>query len=374
MRHFPQLDASATAALFHVPPTPFTRQLPAETLAVALGATLYSPAVRPSLADDIVRCHADGVMSLICCLEDAVRDDEVAAAERNLVSQLHRLAASGAEYPLLFVRVRTAEQIHRIADGLGPLLGMLTGFVLPKFLADDPSVASLAAIGEVADAAGIRLYALPILENPEVAHVERRLGALLEIRDLLHRHRERILAVRVGVTDLSGVYGLRRPSDLTAWDLGVVAGVLTDIVNIFARLDGTGFVVTGPVWEYFSGGARNVGDGARLTAIDGLVREVRLDMANGLTGKTVIHPSHATVVHALAVVGHEEYCDATAICASGSGGGVLRSRYGNKMNEVRPHLAWARRILRRAAVFGVAAEGVTFFDLLDACTAREVLV
>ncbi|MEU0382507.1 HpcH/HpaI aldolase/citrate lyase family protein, partial [Streptomyces cyaneofuscatus] len=30
------------------------------------------------------------------------------------------------------------------------------------------------------------------------------------------------------------------------------------------------------------------------------------------------------------------------------GGGVLRSAYTNKMNEVKPHRAWAERTLRRA--------------------------
>ena len=54
-------------------------------------------------------------------------------------------------------------------------------------------------------------------------------------------------------------------------------------------------------------------------AIDGLIREVQLDRANGLVGKTGIHPSHVAVVHALSVVSHEEYRDATRRAASGRG-------------------------------------------------------
>ena len=104
--------------------------------------------------------------------------------------------------------------------------------------------------------------------------------------------------------------------------------------------------------------------------MDGLLREIVLDKANGLTGKTVIHPTHVGAVHALSVVTHEEYADATDILGRQSaGGGVLASRYGNKMNEAKPHRAWAERILCRAAMFGVAAEDVNFVDLL---AAREI--
>jgi hypothetical protein len=74
------------------------------------------------------------------------------------------------------------------------------------------------------------------------------------------------------------------------------------------------------------------------------------------------------VVHALSVVTHEEYSDAADILHEDrSGGGVLRSAYTNKMNEIKPHRAWAERTVRRAEVFGVAREGISFVELLAAC-------
>ncbi len=232
-----------------------------------------------------------------------------------------------------------------------------------------------------------------MLESREVAYAETRLSTLLEIRELLDRFRERVLAVRVGVTDLCGWYGLRRPAELTAWDLGLVSHALTDIVNVMARRDPGAYVISGPVWEYFTGGERVLkpllrespfadhdpnGRGLRRklvrVALDGLIREILLDRANGLTGKTIIHPSHAAAVHALSVVSHEEYSDAVEIAAVTNGaGGVLRSAYANKMNEVRPHHAWAQLTLARAQVFGVAAAGVTFVDFLDAAVDRELV-
>jgi citrate lyase beta subunit len=107
---------------------------------------------------------------------------------------------------------------------------------------------------------------------------------------------------------------------------------------------------------------------ARLIAadLDGLIREVALDKANGLIGKTVIHPSHVTAVHALSVVSHEEFSDAADILQTNSGGGVMASTYNNKMNESKPHSAWAARTMLRGQVFGVANDGISFVDLLGA--------
>jgi citrate lyase beta subunit len=392
MRHFQQLTDVEAAELFYRAPAPFTRESPVEHLAVALGATLYSPAVRPRLAEDIARCHRDGLMSVVCCLEDAIRDDEVDAAEVNLSHQIRRYAETDPDGPLLFIRVRHTDQVYRLAERVGDALRVVSGFVLPKFRPDACGRAALTAVRDLAATTGLPLYAMPVLESPEVAHAETRLGTLVEIRHMLDMFRDRVLAVRVGVTDLCGWYGLRRPAELTAWDLGVVAHTLTDIVNLMARRNGSGYVISGPVWEYFTGGERvlkpllRVGpfedhhpNGERLRrklvrdSLDGLIREILLDRANGLTGKTIIHPSHAAAVHALSVVSHEEYTDAVAIADQTCSGGVLRSAYENKMNEVRPHLAWANLTLLRARMFGVAAEGVTFVDFLDACVSRELV-
>ena len=46
----------------------------------------------------------------------------------------------------------------------------------------------------------------------------------------------------------------------------------------------------------------------------------------------------------MSVVSHEEYLDAMAI-AGNTAGGAAASPYRNKMNEMKPHQAWARRTL-----------------------------
>ncbi|MGW3179800.1 HpcH/HpaI aldolase/citrate lyase family protein [Kitasatospora sp. NPDC001119] len=399
MRHFGHLAEDVRGRLFLEQPRPFSARSGPEVIATALGGTLYSPATRPALAADIRKLAGRGVVSMVLCLEDAIADHEVDAGERNLVEQLNDLVKDFTDcaqsHPLLFIRVRSAAQILDLAERLGPAAELLSGFVLPKFTPANGG-GYLAALAAAEAATGRRLFAMPVLESPELAHLETRREQLFGIAQLLAAHRERVLAVRLGVTDLCSAYGLRRSPDLTAYDVALVASVIGDVVNVLGRADGTGYTVTGPVWEYFpvqermfkpqlrrtpfagasvpaaAGVLQASGEEVRRRIIehdlDGLIREVELDRANGLLGKTCIHPSHVPAVHALSVVTHEEYCDARDILRQEQdGGGVLRSAYTNKMNEARPHRAWAERVLLRAEVFGVAREDVSFAELLSAC-------
>lgn len=383
MRHFAHLAPDERERLFHMEPQEFTADDDRELLAVALGATLYLPGTRPAIAADLVRRAAQGVTSAVVCLEDAIADRDVPAAEANLVAQVRSLAESGAARPLVFVRVRAPEQVERVVDGLGEHAGVLSGFVVPKFT-ESTGTDFLDAVAVAEDRTGSRYFVMPILESAEVIHRETRTDALVGIRRVLDKHRERVLAVRIGATDLSSAYGIRRSRDLTIYDVLPVAQVIADVVNVLGRADDTGFVVTGSVWEYFGGQERLLKPllrespfiehderalRARLIrkALDGLIREIVLDKANGITGKTVIHPSHVPAVHALSVVTHEEYVDAADVLGVDmAGGGVAASGYRNKMNEAKPHRAWAERTMLRARVFGVSGEDVSFVDLLGA--------
>lgn len=391
MRHFGFLSASDTELLFERPPEQFDRGSGLELLSVALGATLYMPADRPSLPADIAKQAVAGVTSIVACLEDAIPDEHVTDAEKNLVATLTALHDDGVrDLPLLFVRVRDAEQIPALVKRLGPAVRLLDGFVLPKFTADAGTdyLHALDIADGIADrGAGIPLLAMPVLESGAVLYAESRVDELARLRALLHRDRRRILAVRIGATDLCSLYGLRRSPELSIYDVKVVADLIADIVNALGRADGTGFTVTGPVWEYYAAPERIFKPQLRRSpfdehdepelrrrivssAIDGLIREVQLDKANGLTGKTAIHPSHVAVVNALSVVSFEQHRDASDVLSAGRASGVLASGHGNKMNEIRPHMAWARATTLRARVFGVAADGVSFVDLLAASLPR----
>ncbi len=384
IRHFSWLSPDEESRLFHQAPIAFSRHDGLERLAVALGATLYMPATRPTIAHDLQALAGRGVVSAVLCLEDAIPDTAIRDAERNLVSQLGELASAVAgepsALPLIFIRVREASQIARVVEEAGTAAALVSGFVLPKF---SPAAgrAYLEEVRRLSASSSNRFLSMPVLESASVLHLETRQSSLLQTRDLLSEFRDQVLAVRLGATDLLAVYGLRRSRDITVYEIPLLAHALADVVNVLGRVAG-GHVVTGPVWEYFSSSDRlfkpqlrqtpfELRDASQLRQslltrdIDGLIREVVLDRANGLTGKTVIHPSHVLPIHALSVVPFEEYKDAVDVLNGLASGGVMASSFGNKMNEGKPHTSWAQRTLIRAEVFGVAAPDVTFVEFLQ---------
>ena len=187
--------------------------------------------------------------------------------------------------------------------------------------------------------------------------------------------------MRIGGTDLAGTFGLRRTEDTTVYDIRVVADAISDAVNIFGRDDDAALPISGPVWEHFRQRNRVLKPGLRNTpfarhdatafraslidrGLDTLISEITLDKLNGLVGKTVVHPTHVALVHAMSTVTFEEWDDSMSIIASEKLGGAQRSPAGNKMNEIKPHLAWARRVALRARSFGVSRTDVDFVDLL----------
>lgn len=389
MQHFSFLDESELNDLFLIQPNVIDADSSRETIATGLGASLYTPATRENIVGILQKNVKRGVGTSILCLEDSIPDDQVAEAEQNLVRTLAEIKERNlsAELPILFVRVRNPDHLRTVAEQNEDHLDVLTGFVLPKFSNEDYVAEAYSYEMEHINAnRGIngkkRLYYMPVLETPDLVYRETRQNSLSEISRIIQKDRRDILAVRIGATDMSSPYGLRRSRDLTIYDVHVVASAIGDIVNMFARADdSTGMIVTGAVWEHFTDRERLFKPRLRATPfeedqqqtrkeiilndLDGLIREVELDRANGLLGKTAIHPLHVALINSMYVVTHEEYSDACDILGKEETGGAVASTYRNKMNEHKPHLAWAKKTLLRAQAFGVAAEGKTFADFLE---------
>jgi len=389
LQRFGHLDAERRAELFAVEPRSPRDAVGAHAVGMSLGALLYGPATTPRLAASLLSGRWPSVTAVVLCLEDAIADLRLEDAEAALTATLAAVATEiehglpRASLPYVFARVRGPEHLERLLDRLGPLTRELDGIVLPKATVESTSQ----FLATIRDAQGDRdrpLWAMPILEGPEIAHRERRLDTLLGLHALLTAYREIVPCVRIGATDLSGLWGLRRSRDFTIYDLAAVADVIADVVNVFGRADGAP-AISGPVWEYihdepvFKPPLRETpfreafgADGAerreRLvsSAIDGLLREALLDRANGLHGKTVIHPSHVAPVDAVYAVSHSEHQDALAILAAGGGAGVEGLTVGARMNEPKPHRLWAERTLQRGEAFGVLREERTFLELVPA--------
>lgn len=382
--HFAFLTAAQRQEIFVEEPAYVSRDSPRDVLADSLGATLYTPAHHPELGKRLEKALGAGSTSTVVCLEDAVPDGELGFAEDNLVRQLSTLASveMTPDLPLLFVRVRSREQIDLLTRRLGPAARLLTGFVLPKFTAGE-GAAWLDTVAEAGVTVGRHLYAMPVLEGPDVLYPERRRQELAALKTLFDLRRDLILTVRIGGTDLCGLLGLRRASDESIYDLAPIRDCIGDIVGVFSRAEGRQ-VISGPVWEYYTPRPRiwkpqlrqslfdryDVSGSDLRTRIigrhlDGLIAEVLLDRAHGLVGKTVIHPTHVRAVNALSVVDYEELADARQVL-DGQEGGASASEHGNKMNERKPHRLWAERVLRRARTFGVYRDDVSFVEILNA--------
>jgi len=385
MRHFSYLSDKEIETFFYLPPQSFSHEDSREKIAYALGATLYMPAIRKNIVEDLICKKHKGLASMVIDTEDSIGDNMVEAAEETLKEHLNALDSalengdlSIDETPFIFIRVRNSEHLKKIYNLYGEKLKNIDGFVFPKFT-DKNAEEYFGNLKDINEAIGKTLYAMPILESQELIYCEKRCDAIKSVATILDYYSHLVLNVRIGGTDFSGLFGIRRSFDVTIYDISVIRDCIAFLVNNFCRIERQ-FVIAGPVWEYFSserilkpqlrvtpfrGSFGPEGEKIRSRLLDdytdGLMREVLLDKVNGLVGKTVIHPTHIVPVQALYVVNHEEYIDAMSIMSScQTESGAVKSTYSNKMNEIKPHKLWAEKILKKAEIFGVFHEHQSF--------------
>lgn len=366
---------------FVVKPEEFNKYSDKELLQYCLGATMYMPGTK-DFSEKILNNSMPGLTSMVFCFEDACPADQVEEAEKNVIHVLDVLATALENgtltydnLPLIFCRVRSQEQFIRFAEQLTKHhVKALTGINFPKFNAQNGDV-YMFYLNQLNKKFGEIIYGMPIIEDPEVAFKETRLVELTEIKKILDKYKDIVLQVRVGATDFSSCFGVRRGVDYSIYDILTVREILSDIINIFGR--NNEYVISGPVWEYFRASKQMMFDDLpsydvedcllkRIpivnSEIDGLLREVVLDKANGFVGRTVIHPSHVQYVNAMQAVTKEEYTDAVNILGNDKGG-VFKGESGNKMNEVKPHTNWAKKIYMRSRAYGVIENESSYIKL-----------
>ena len=361
-------------------PMEFNKSTERDTLQYCLGATLYMPGTK-NIREKVIN-HELPVTSFVMCCEDAIKEEDLPAAEQNILDTMDYFAdqieagrITQDDIPLIFMRVRNPEQFKSFAARMTKRQGdILTGFNFPKFNSKN-ALGVLRTLVETNARLGVTLYGMPILEGEEIAFRESRNQELLLLRNILEPYKELILNIRVGGTDMSSLFGVRRGINSTVFDIMTVRDALSDILNAFNRFND--YCVSAAVWEYFRAykdddiddvikrnfhNALIKGQDIVNPAIDGLLKEVLLDRANGFVGKTIIHPTHAKFVNAMFTVVEEEYNDAIQIL--NTSGGVIKSEGGGKMNEIGPHHRWAEKIVRRANVYGVVKNEDSVLNLV----------
>ena len=364
---------------FLIPPVDFDKYTDRSLLQYCLGATMYMPGTK-DFVQKIVNKSYPGLTSMVMCFEDACPAEEVPAAELNsihLLDELDRLVNNGTldykDIPLIFFRVRNVDQFRHFSSMLKPAhIRFITGINFPKFnsvTAED----YMRHLKELNVRFGEVIFGMPIIEDRRVAYKESRLDELVAIKSVLDKYKDLVLNIRVGGTDFSSCFGVRRGINYTIYDILTVSNCLMDILNVFTR--DNDYTVSGPVWEYFKANKsmKTMTELPKVDlqqtllkrkaivndAVDGLMRELILDQANGFMGKTCIHPSHLNYINGMLAVTKDEYDDAYQIMHTA--GGVVKGTKG--MNEVGPHKAWAERILRRAEAYGVIENETDYFAL-----------
>lgn len=350
-------------------PIEFDKYTDRNILQYCLGATMYMPGNKDFIQAIIDKKYSK-LTTMVMDFEDACKAENVEEAEENVINLLNGLDENvknrNLEYeniPLIILRVRNIEQFKRFTSKLTKKeVHYITGFNFPKFNKENGE-AYFKHLKNINEKFEEILYGLPILESKEMAYLESRITELMEVKRILDNYKNLVLNVRVGGTDWSSVFGIRRGINYSIYDIMTVKDCLKDVLNVFSRHND--YVISGPVWEYFRADKSmkfselpknfNTSIFKRETLIndevDGLLREVLLDKANGFIGKTIIHPTHIGYVNGMYSVTEEVYNDAVQVL--NTSGGVIKSLSGNKMNEIGPHTCWAEKVIMRAKAYGV---------------------
>lgn len=314
-------------------------------LKYSVGALLYSPALNGKIADAIVSDRYDAPYSLALCLEDTIADDSIKIAEQQLDKTL-KVICSALEkkqfyLPKIFIRVRSSEQMIRLFKDFQAYAEIITGFIFPKYSlsnADDYN----SAIKDMNSKSEKTIYMMPIIESVDIVEYSSRHIILADIKGKIDAVKEFVLNIRVGGNDFSNLFAARRHYDETIYDILPIAQLLGDILTVFSRE----YVVSGPVWEFFSSDNEEWKRGLR--------NELKLDRLNGFIGKTVIHPKQISVVNEALKVSLKDFEDAKEIISWGDYGlQVGKSCAGERMNEVKTHSNWAIKTITLAEIYGV---------------------
>lgn len=310
-----------------------------------VGALMYTPATNPKTALHITERKYTGDYSLALCLEDSISDNAVEQGENQILitfDEISQLAEMNISLPKIFIRVRNPEQVYSIYARLKDNVKFLTGFIFPKYTlscADSYNKAIL----EINKISPKPIYMMPTLESKDMLDLRFRTEILYKIKEKLDSMYKYVLNIRVGGNDFCNHFGVRRHSNETIYDIQSVNRILIDIITVFSAE----YVVSAPVWEYFGGKDNSWERGMR--------KEIKLDILNGFIGKTIIHPKQLKVFNDCMRISKEDYFDAVNILSWDKDNEFMvgKSSSGERMNEVKTHSKWAKKIIALAEYYGV---------------------
>lgn len=358
MKYFNYIDENIEDKLFYKKPIDLDKNTDLEILKYSLGSFLYIPAIQEKMLNNVLNKKIKGLCAFAICLEDSVGDTGEEEAINNLNSFFERLSIkiknkdiSKEELPFIFIRPKNEANLKNISHIVSKYNELIMGIVIPKATSERVDC----FINILDDNNLSNMYILPIIESPEFIQSHTKNESFIKMAFVINKYKDRILNIRIGVTDILGYYGIRREKTLSIYDSVIYKMFVSDIISYLQDLD---IPISGGVSEFF-----NLSDEDILNSYE---KEMLLDRLNGLIGKTVIHPKQITLVQLFSVVSYEDYLDAKAILSNlDNKFGALGSLNSDRMNEIKPHLKWAKKIMTLSSIYGVYNEGLSFRDALD---------
>ena len=287
-----------------------------------LGASLYVPAITHNLLQ-IANGESFQLRSVIFCTEDSIHSEQVEQAIANLEEALPNFKPVSI---LRFIRVREPYVMKRLLSVEG--IKNVDGFVIPKATRKNlPKYLDL-----MSDCAHYAI--MPTLETSDVFDAIE----MKKLRQFLssEKVRPRILSLRIGGNDLLNLLSLRRSCTQTIYD-SPLREVISLLVGTFKTY---GFNLTAPVFE-------------GLAHADVLRKEVELDLAYGLFGKTAIHPRQVSLIESAYAVKAEELRMAFRMLSDDA---PALFKMNDTMCEVATHRKWASMVIQRSEIYGVVGE------------------
>lgn len=352
------IDKTLEDKFFYKKPINLDKNTDLETLKYSLGSFLYIPAIQEKMLNNVLNKKIKDLSAFAICLEDSVGDTGEEEAISNLSSFFERLSIkiknneiSKEELPFIFIRPKNEENLKNISNIVSQHNELIMGIVIPKATSE-----RVDCFVNILDEHNLSdMYILPIIESPEFIQSHTKNESFIKMAFVINKYKDRILNIRIGVTDILGHYGIRREKTLSIYDSVIYKMFVSDIISYLQDLD---IPISGGVSEFFNLSDENI--------LNSYEKEMLLDRLNGLIGKTVIHPKQITLVQLFSVVSYEDYLDAKAILSNTDNKfGALGSLNSDRMNEVKPHLKWAKKIITLASIYGVYNEGFSFRNALQ---------
>ena len=288
--------------------------MPKTIHALELGGTLFVPASHKDLEKILSGEKYPELRSVVIDFEDGLADAERPQALNHLQTLLKILQKTEL---LRFIRPQNQKMLKELF--YYESIEKIDGFILPKFGLDNAETYLK----------NIQNFTfMPSIEGIELFDIQK----LQKLRDILLPYKKQIVCLRFGAQDMLRQLGLRQKGSI--YKMLAPSQVISNFIITFKPYE---FDISAPVYPNFSDQ-------------DGFIQEASYELENGLTSKTIIHPSQIQPLNELYKVREMVLKSAQVILKKEDGVVNLDGA----MGERKVQKSWAVQVMLREKVYGIS--------------------